>query len=123
MQQLFHNLIGNALKYSKPGVPPEIHIRSRLVNGSETPLRFSTDQANQKYHLIEVQDNGIGFAKDDAERIFHVFTRLHGNAEYLGTGVGLAIVQRIVENHHGHIWAEGEPGKGATFKVLLPSRH
>ena len=79
------------------------------------------EEGEKKYHLIQVQDNGIGFEKKDAERIFHVFTRLHGNKEYSGTGVGLSIVQRIVENHFGYIWAESTPGKGATFFVLLPS--
>lgn len=121
MQQLFHNLIGNALKYSKPNIPPHIKISSRLVKGSEVSLRLSPEEANRHYHLIEVQDNGIGFPPEDAERIFHLFTRLHGNAEYSGSGVGLSIVQRIVENHHGYVWAESEPGNGATFNVLLPA--
>ena len=74
-----------------------------------------------KYILIEVRDNGIGFKQEDAERIFNVFTRLHGNAEYGGTGVGLSIAQKIVENHGGYIWAESEPDKGSAFKVLLPA--
>lgn len=121
MQQLFHNLIGNALKYSKPDIPPQINISSRLVKGNETSLRLSSEEANRLYHLIEVQDNGIGFPPEDAERIFHLFTRLHGNMEYRGSGVGLSIVQRIVENHRGHVWAESEPGNGATFNVLLPA--
>jgi signal transduction histidine kinase len=73
------------------------------------------------YHLIEVRDNGIGFEQADAERIFNVFTRLHGNAEYRGTGVGLSIAQKIVENHGGYIWAQSKPGEGATFSVLLPA--
>jgi signal transduction histidine kinase len=70
--------------------------------------------------LIEVKDNGIGFDQEDAERIFTVFTRLHGNTEYRGTGVGLSIAQKVVQNHGGYIWAESSPGKGATFKILLP---
>jgi signal transduction histidine kinase len=68
-----------------------------------------------------VRDHGIGFEKEDAERIFNVFTRLHGNAEYKGSGVGLSIARKVVENHHGYIWAESQPGEGSTFKVLLPA--
>jgi signal transduction histidine kinase len=78
---------------------------------------------DKKYYLIKVTDNGIGFEQADAERIFTVFTRLHGNAEYRGTGVGLSIVQKIVENHKGSIWAKSEINKGATFSVLLPSEY
>jgi signal transduction histidine kinase len=70
---------------------------------------------------IPVRDNGIGFPQEDAERIFNVFTRLHGNSEYRGTGVGLSIVQKVVDNHHGYIWAESTPGEGATFRILLPA--
>ena len=72
-------------------------------------------------HLIKITDNGIGFDPEDAENIFKVFHRLHGRSEYEGTGVGLAIVQKVVQNHGGHIWAIGEPGKGATFRLLLPA--
>lgn len=120
LQQLFQNLIGNALKYSKPGEQPEIHITAKLVHGNELPQQMTTEAARQSYHLIEVKDNGIGFEQEDAERIFNVFTRLHGNAEYRGTGVGLSIVKKVVENHQGFIWAESQPGVGTSFKVLFP---
>jgi signal transduction histidine kinase len=90
------------------------------VQGSETTVHSSTIHPDKMYHLIEVRDNGIGFEQADAERIFNVFTRLHGNAEYRGTGVGLSIVQKIVENHQGYIWAESSLGEGASFKILLP---
>ena len=120
MQQLFQNLIGNALKYSKPGIPPEIHIYATLVRGYETERSLNGDEAQKQYHLIVVEDNGIGFEQQDAERIFNVFTRLHGNSEYRGTGVGLSIARKVIENHQGYIWAESEPAKGATFKLLLP---
>ena len=73
------------------------------------------------YYLVEIADNGIGFDQADAERIFNVFTRLHGMAEYKGTGVGLSIVRKVVENHGGLIWADSRPGEGSTFKVLLPT--
>jgi len=120
LQQLFQNLIGNALKYHQPGVAPKICISSKVVAGSETPVRLTGAEAARKYYLIEVQDNGIGFHQKDAERIFHVFTRLHANEEYKGTGVGLSIAQKVVQNHGGYIWADSTPGAGATFKILLP---
>jgi light-regulated signal transduction histidine kinase (bacteriophytochrome) len=121
LQQLFQNLIGNALKYAKPGEPPEIHITSQQVQGRATSLPLKGVTADKWYHLIQVRDNGIGFEQSDAERIFNVFTRLHGNAEYRGTGVGLSIAKKVIDNHHGYIWAESEPGAGATFRVLLPA--
>jgi hypothetical protein len=70
---------------------------------------------------LEVKDNGIGFAQKDADRIFNVFTRLHNNTEYPGTGVGLSIARKVAENHNGYLWAESVPDSGATFKVLLPA--
>jgi PAS domain S-box-containing protein len=121
MQQLFQNLISNALKYSKPGQTPEIHITARKVKGSEAKRDLAAEAAQKTYHLIEIRDNGIGFEQKDAERIFNIFTRLHGNAEYRGTGVGLSIVRKVAESHNGYVWAESVPGEGATFKVLLPA--
>jgi signal transduction histidine kinase len=120
LQQLFQNLIGNALKYSKPEAPPHITIRSRLATGDEIPVLLTSEDSGKQFYLIQVTDNGIGFDQQDAERIFNVFTRLHGNAEYKGTGIGLSIAQKVVQNHGGYIWAEGKPGEGATFNVLLP---
>ncbi|HWH68773.1 MAG TPA: ATP-binding protein, partial [Candidatus Sulfotelmatobacter sp.] len=119
MQQLLQNLLSNALKYSKPGTAPQIHIVSKTVKAAEARPGLPVD-ADTPYYLLEVRDNGIGFEPSDAERIFNVFTRLHGNAEYKGTGVGLSIVRKVVENHNGFVWAESAPGEGATFKVLLP---
>ena len=121
LQQLFENLIGNALKYSKEGVNPIVSVSSQLISGSKALSHSPLLNPDKKYYLIKVTDNGIGFEQADAERIFTVFTRLHGNAEYRGTGVGLSIVQKIVENHNGSIWAESEINVGATFSVLLPS--
>lgn len=121
MQQLFQNLITNALKYSKHDVPPEIQITAKEVTGKDAKADLPAEAAARKYHLIEVKDNGIGFPQEHAQRIFNVFTRLHGNAEYRGTGVGLSIAQKVVQNHGGYIWAESTPGEGATFKILLPA--
>jgi signal transduction histidine kinase len=121
LQQLFQNLISNALKYSRPDVRPTVHISARRVKGNDVALPITHADSGKQYHLIEVRDNGIGFSQIDAERIFNVFTRLHGNAEYKGTGVGLSIVRKVVENHGGYIWAESKEDEGAIFKVLLPA--
>jgi|GEM_PF-974390 len=123
LQQIFHNLVSNALKYSKPGIPPVVKISSRLVKGDEAPLSVRLDDLQNLFHLIEVSDNGIGFDPRYAEKIFHIFTRLHGNVEYSGTGVGLAIVKKVAENHGGYVWATSNPGEGATFYVMLPAAH
>lgn len=120
MQQLFFNLIGNALKYSKQDVPPQIHISSRKVKGMEVRNHLPLGNDEKDYYLIEVKDNGVGFEQKDAERIFNVFTRLYGNAEYRGSGIGLSIVRKVAENHKGWVWAESRPEEGASFKLLLP---
>lgn len=121
LQQAFQNLIGNALKYSNPEVAPVIVIRCSKVNGSSAAhLPLTPEELAQEYYQITIKDNGIGFAQEDADRIFNVFTRLHGMAEYNGTGVGLSIVRKVIESHNGHIWAESQPGEGAMFKILLP---
>jgi light-regulated signal transduction histidine kinase (bacteriophytochrome) len=109
IRRLFQNLIGNALKFYKPGVPPLIE-----VNGSIT--RFP--QASTI--TITVKDNGIGFEEKYAERIFQPFQRLHGKDEYEGTGLGLSICQKIVERHHGKITAHSQPGEGSLFQICLP---
>ena len=105
MIQLFGNLLSNALKYNRPGVPVIIGIRAERVE-NEYQIQFS--------------DNGIGFEQSYAEQIFHIFQRLHRKTEYSGTGIGLAICKKIVENHGGSISATGHAGKGATFLVRLP---
>jgi light-regulated signal transduction histidine kinase (bacteriophytochrome) len=120
LQQLFQNLVGNALKYQQAGTPPVINIKSKEVLGKDASLPVREEDVARRFYLIEVSDNGIGFDQSDAERIFNVFTRLHGKTEYNGSGIGLSIVRKVVENHNGYIWAESEPGNGATFKVMLP---
>ena len=118
---MFHNILGNALKYSKNNEPARIDIFYEKVKGMEVQPEFSIEEGNRLFHLIIIRDNGIGFKQSDAERIFNVFTRLHGASEYKGTGVGLSIARKVVENHKGYIWAESEPDKGAAFKILLPA--
>jgi signal transduction histidine kinase len=120
VHQVFQNLVGNSLKYSKPGRAPEINITCKKIRGKEAGIRLTSAEMQKEYHLIEVRDNGTGFEQEDAERVFNVFQRLHEHTEQQGTGLGLAIVKKIIENHDGHVAAEGKPGVGATFKLLFP---
>lgn len=121
MQQLLHNLLGNALKYHQPGTPPHIRLGCTTQQGEATGLTLGPDEQQQLFYVLEVCDNGIGFEQKDAERIFHVFQRLHGNTEYRGTGVGLAIARKVVSNHGGYIRATSTPGQGSCFRVYLPA--
>lgn len=121
LQQAFQNVIGNALKYCKPSTAPVITVSCSKLNGWETDRPLSVDEGAKDYYLIRVSDNGIGFDPADAERIFNVFTRLHGRTEYKGTGVGLSIVRKVIENHQGRIWAESQPGEGSVFNIILPA--
>jgi PAS domain S-box-containing protein len=118
LEQLFTNIIGNALKFSRAGVPPVIKINSRFVPGSELDI-VGADAAATYVH-IRIADNGIGFEPQFSERIFQVFQRLHGREEYAGTGIGLAICKKIVENHQGFINAKGVVGEGSVFNIYLP---
>jgi signal transduction histidine kinase len=120
LQQLFQNLITNALRYSKQDVEPRIDISSKIVTGKDSGFHLPPHAEDQQFHLIEVSDNGIGFEAEHAERIFDVFTRLHGNSEYPGTGIGLSIVKKVAENHGGYVMAKGERNVGASFFILFP---
>ncbi|MBK7387785.1 MAG: CHASE3 domain-containing protein [Bacteroidetes bacterium] len=118
--QLFFNLIGNALKFSKADETPKIEITvtpfSRSIQDKHTPKSM----LKIPFIKIEISDNGIGLDNTYSERIFEIFQRLHGKSEYQGTGIGLAICKRIVTNHNGNIYASGIPGTGTTFTVELP---
>jgi light-regulated signal transduction histidine kinase (bacteriophytochrome) len=116
--QLLFNLLMNALKFTKPDKAPYILIRSAIIPVERVP-NLNKPQSETYYH-ISVADNGIGFRPEHTERIFEVFQRLHGRDEYKGTGIGLAICKKIVENHLGVIRAEGKPGEGATFHIYIP---
>ncbi len=121
LAQLFQNLLTNALKFIRPNEQPRIQISSQLIRSADLPADFQSVNLSPLFHLIRVSDNGIGFAPHQAERIFGAFQRLHGRSEYPGTGIGLAIAKKVVENHRGYIMAEGRPGAGATFLVYLPA--
>jgi light-regulated signal transduction histidine kinase (bacteriophytochrome) len=116
IKQLLQNLISNSLKFSKKDTAPRIDIRCSLIEGSSNPDLIP----DKRYCHISITDNGIGFAPEYRQRIFEVFQRLHARHEYEGTGIGLAIVKRIVENHGGLITANGTPGEGARFDIYLP---
>lgn len=116
--QLMENMIHNAIKFAQPEIPLQITIKSRFVDSS-----VSKDiqlLPNVKYCHISFGDNGIGFEQEHNEKIFGVFQKLHGRDLYEGTGIGLAIVKKIIENHDGFINATGEPMKGATFNIYIP---
>ena len=117
--QLLTNLLGNAFKFSRPDTPLHITIRARVVMGDE--IKPSFGDPRKRYHHIVIADNGIGFDPEFSAKIFEVFQRLHSGVLYTGTGVGLAICKRIVENHGGMITAEGEVNKGAAFHIYLPA--
>lgn len=105
MRQMFQNLISNSIKFHKKDTPPVVHISSATKDG---------------FCLLTVKDNGIGFEEKYTDRIFAIFQRLHGREEYEGTGVGLAVVRRIVERHGGTISAKGSTHEGAEFIIRLP---
>jgi len=120
MNQLFTNIINNAIKFHKPNKNPIIDIRASAITNEEKlahhlPLR-------KAYHRITITDNGIGFEEEYATKIFQIFQRLHGKAEYPGSGIGLAICKKIVEHHNGIIFAENIPEQGAQFVIVLPDK-
>jgi PAS domain S-box-containing protein len=117
-QQLFYNLISNSLKFANPATPLRITIDSEQAKGKA--LANENLHSNADYCHLTIADNGIGFEEQYNEKIFELFQKLHGRSEYTGTGIGLAIVKKIVENHDGIITANGELGKGARFDIYLP---
>lgn len=119
MSQLFGNLISNALKFTARTRNPEIIIQAKLLSGEEVS-QMSTLHTELSYYKIEVKDNGIGFGAQYKNQIFSIFKRLHSKKEFEGTGIGLAICQKIVDNHHGAISADAVEGEGSTFTIYLP---
>ena len=117
-RQLIYNLISNALKFSNPDVPPHIVITCRKIKYSK--LNVANLPPQKEYFHLAFIDNGIGFEKEFGEKIFQVFQKLHSKEEYPGTGIGLAIVKKIVNNHNGLITATSVPDKGAIFDIYIP---
>ena len=129
MGQLFQNLIGNALKFQQPGKVPEVVLESDLITGRELfvseaayreiyPLVNYRDWTNVPFVKITVKDNGVGFDEAFQEKIFEIFQRLHSN--YEGTGIGLAICKKVVDNHHGIIRVSSQENVGTVFTIILP---
>jgi light-regulated signal transduction histidine kinase (bacteriophytochrome) len=118
MRQLFNNLLSNAIKFRRKGVLPKITIKSeKLTKTEKDKLKLRNGNL---YYRIMVTDNGIGFEETYSEKIFQLFQRLHGKAEYPGSGMGLAICRKITDNHKGLIMAASTPGHGSTFSIILP---
>lgn len=130
--QLFQNLISNALKFRREGVPPVVSLSSDIVGIEDVPnynlldentmaLRGQTyNWSREQFARIVIQDNGIGFEESYAEKIFEIFQRLHSSKTFEGTGIGLAICKKIVDNHHGVISATSKRNEGASFVIFLP---
>lgn len=120
MKQLFTNIINNAIKFRKQDVPSHIKITTEELAEDEILMRHL--DVRKRYHKIQIEDNGIGFDEEYSVRIFQIFQRLHGKAEYPGSGIGLAICKKIADHHHGLIFATGKEGEGACFTIILPEK-
>jgi PAS domain S-box-containing protein len=120
MRQLFQNLIANALKFHRPGVPPVVRVAGEVIPATDHSLAGA--KPGDQLATIVVSDNGIGFDPQFGEQIFAVFQRLHTKQEYEGTGIGLAVCRKITDRHGGSIVAHSTPGEGATFTITLPVR-
>ncbi len=105
IRRVFENLIGNAIKYRAPSRAPEVRVMVQKLN---------------RFWQFCIADNGIGIAREDLDRVFLIFQRLHGREDYPGNGIGLAVCRKIIERHGGRIWVESEPGQGSRFYFTLP---
>jgi signal transduction histidine kinase len=118
LAQLFSNLIGNALKFQNAHSSPKISITSDSIGKEESTKLGLND--NIDYVKIIVSDNGVGFMPEQADKIFNIFHRLHSKTQFEGTGIGLSICKKIVDNHNGVINADGSSERGARFNIYLP---
>src|SRR5690606_16155201 len=119
IRQLFQNILSNSLKFSRVEEVPVIQVSSQILSGYELTLHNMNPLKH--YCCISIQDNGIGFDMNYADKIFSPFQRLHTRNEYEGTGIGLAISKKIVERHNGYIQVQSELGVGSIFKIYLPT--
>lgn len=119
IQQLFFNLTNNALKFSRPGTIPVVQIDNRILN-SEERKKFRSLLPDKDYVEITVKDNGIGFEQKYADQIFIMFQRLNDRSQFEGTGIGLSLCKKVIDNHGGLISVTSQPNEGASFKVVLP---
>jgi signal transduction histidine kinase len=122
MNQLFYNLVSNALKFNKPDMAPLVAIHAETIGAGEAARHIAKPLPFATYHHITISDNGIGFDVKYAEQIFEVFKRLHGREMYPGSGIGLALCRRIVDNHNGSLYAVSAPNEGTIFHLILPDR-
>jgi PAS domain S-box-containing protein len=120
LHQFFINMLSNSLKFSREGITPHIRIHAGIADPES--LEHLDADVTKKYYRVTIADNGIGFDPKYNKKIFELFQRLNNRTEYMGTGIGLSICKKIVENHDGYIMASGEPGKGAIFNIYLPHR-
>ena len=120
LNQLFQNLISNALKFRRPDTVPHIQITARPVKAADLANTIKPARSADMYHQIDVSDNGIGFEEKYLTRIFEVFQRLHSRSTFAGTGIGLAICEKVVTNHGGAITAASQPNQGSVFSIFLP---
>ncbi len=121
LQELFQNLITNSIKFQKKDASLQIEITAGPIDEEDKKV-FDLDN-NALYHKIEIMDNGIGFDKQPTQKIFQPFVRLHGKSEYEGHGLGLALCKKIIEKHHGFIFAKSARDSGARFILILPAAH
>jgi signal transduction histidine kinase len=119
IKSLFYNLLQNAIKYRKEGTDPVIKVYCQ-DDGNVNEGKNMTTPVECKYYRIAIEDNGLGFDQQYSEKIFDIFTRLHPQNEFTGTGIGLALCKKIAEEHGGYIWAKSNPGSGAVFILSLP---
>jgi two-component system CheB/CheR fusion protein len=117
IRQVFQNMMGNALKFSRPGVPPRVRITAERI---DSKALYAKQDPKGAFCRITIQDNGIGFNEKFSQSIFVLFQRLHSKDAYEGTGIGLAIVKKIVDKHQGLIAASGKENGGASFTIILP---
>lgn len=120
LEQLFQNLLSNALKFRRTDLAPFVQVSAQTIATNELPPSVKPTRITSNYHRIDVSDNGIGFDEKYVDRIFQVFQRLHNKSEFAGTGIGLAICEKVVANHGGAITAHSKLGQGATFSLYFP---